>query len=392
MTKMLTTGAMRVLFVDDDPFYREMGTGALMDAGFDVVDAIDGAAALAALANDMSGFNTIDLIVLDLEMPGMSGVDVMQRIRSEYADRHIPILVITGHEDTASIERAFDAGATSFLAKPLNWSLFTHHVNFVLKADRSRREAQETSRVAESMSALKSRLISMLVNEFQAPLQSAYGFATLLKQETDGPIQSALYRSWISEVTSSVQRLRTTHVKMLSFGQSLSDGLTLRPEVLTLDALLNEALLATQDAMDRREIVVTLQHHVAEKLKIDVDRILLLQAFRTILEYAEKFSPRGAVIAIATHLDVSGDLIIAIRDATPTLSARQISDVLGNGGDASKDDQQATGLRMARVLLEAHQGAVRLSPRPEGGMLSEMILPHARVCGVAAASGDLRVA
>jgi CheY-like chemotaxis protein len=140
MVQAATIRQQRVLFADDDAFFRDMGAGALLDAGYDVVDAHDGASALAVLDQTQPNAPApVDLIVLDLEMPGVSGYDVMTKIRAEHADQHIPIIVITGHEDTASVERAFTLGATSFLAKPLNWSLFVHHVKFVLKADESRR-------------------------------------------------------------------------------------------------------------------------------------------------------------------------------------------------------------------------------------------------------------
>lgn len=379
----------RVLFADDDAFYRDMGAGALADAGYDVVEAGDGAAALEVLDQSQNATAPVDLIVLDLEMPGLSGYDVMTKIRAEYADKHIPIIVITGHEDTESVERAFTLGATSFLAKPLNWSLFVHHVKFVLKADESRREAREATRVAESMSGLKSRLIGMLVNEFQSPLQSAYGFATLLKQETDGPIQSQLYRSWIDEVATSLQRLRSTHVKMLNFGQSLTDGLTIKSDIVPLEALITDAVAATQDAMHRRQLTLTVHQNAPRRLRLEADPVLLLQAVRTVLDHAEQFSHRASSVELETSIDDEGALVIAVRDTTPALNARQIAAALGledhapQGRGAAK--AESTGLGMSRVLLEAHQGSMRMSALPGGGMLTEMIVPKSRIVQAEAA-------
>jgi two-component system, sensor histidine kinase and response regulator len=368
--------AKKVLFVDDDAFYRDMGEGALLDAGFRVAVAETGSGALTRLETDAVGPESIDLIVLDLEMPGITGFDVIERIRAVHADRHVPIIVITGHEDTQSVERAFEAGATSFLAKPLNWSLFVHHVRFVLKAEDSNRAARDSSRVAESVSALKSRLISVLVNEFQTPLQSAYGFATLLKQETDGPIASQLYRSWISEVSTSLQRLRGTHVKMLNFGHILADGLKLNTEVFALDGLVDDVMDLSDEAIRRRELNAVVQHESAYRLKIDGDRTLMLQALKTIVDHAAQFSPRGQSIAITTGTDLDGHVVIAVHDRSPSLNGRQIADLLGLGGQSTS---AIGGLSMARVILEAHQGHVRATPLLEGGMLIEIIVPKERV-------------
>jgi two-component system, sensor histidine kinase and response regulator len=384
----------RVLFADDDAFYRDMGAGALADAGYDVVEAGDGAQALDVLDPAQASGAPVDLIVLDLEMPGLSGYDVMTKIRNEYSDQHIPIIVITGHEDTQSVERAFTLGATSFLAKPLNWSLFVHHVKFVLKADESRREAREATRTAESMSGLKSRLISMLVNEFQSPLQSAYGFATLLKQETDGPIQSQLYKSWIDEVATSLQKLRSTHVKMLNFGQSLTDGLTIKSDIVALEALVTDAVAATQDAMHRRQLTLVVNHNAPRRLRLEADPVLLLQAVRTVLDHAEQFSHRSSTVELETNINADGALVIAVRDTTPALNPRQIAAALGLEAPAQQNrgsnKAESTGLGMSRVLLEAHQGQMQMSPLPGGGMLTELILPKSRIVQADAAAAPLQ--
>ncbi len=67
-------------------------------------------------------------------MPKLDGYEACRRIRADAIGAHIPILMVTGLEDVDSIDRAYSAGATDFISKPINWSLLSHRVRYVLRA------------------------------------------------------------------------------------------------------------------------------------------------------------------------------------------------------------------------------------------------------------------
>jgi signal transduction histidine kinase len=118
-----------VLLVDDDEIARFLHRQVLEPAGFEIVEAEDGAAALEAFAISLP-----DIVVLDLMMPEMDGFAVCQAIRATPAGRNIPILVATGLEDVESIERAFRIGATDFIAKPISCPVLPHRLRYMLRA------------------------------------------------------------------------------------------------------------------------------------------------------------------------------------------------------------------------------------------------------------------
>ena len=131
----------RVLVVDDDPTLRMLATSVLEGAGFDVVGAEDGKSAIAAFVRQ-----TPDIVLLDMMVPGMDGYEVCRCIRALPTGPNVPIMVMTGLEDAASIDRAYDLGATDFVTKPLNYNLLAHRVRYLLKAAVAFREARESSR------------------------------------------------------------------------------------------------------------------------------------------------------------------------------------------------------------------------------------------------------
>jgi two-component system chemotaxis response regulator CheY len=104
----------RILIVDDSATIRKMVRASLRDiAGVELVDAANGLAAIEQLA-----LGAVALIVLDLNMPEMHGVDVLKFVRSHQAFKDVPVVVLTTRGDDASREAALAAGATVYLTKP----------------------------------------------------------------------------------------------------------------------------------------------------------------------------------------------------------------------------------------------------------------------------------
>ena len=119
----------RLLLIDDDAFLRSMAVRTLRHAGFDTVAVAEGEAGLALL-----GQEHFDLLLLDVMMPGIDGFEVCSRLRGRAGGERIPILMLTGLDDTASVEEAFRRGATDFVTKPINWALLVQRIRYSLRA------------------------------------------------------------------------------------------------------------------------------------------------------------------------------------------------------------------------------------------------------------------
>ena len=131
------TERLTILAVDDDPIQREFSAVYLATPTVDVVTADCAEAGLALLENQ-----NFDLVLFDVEMPGMSGIEAVRQIRSNPRFDDLPIMVITSLEDIKSIDLAYEAGATAFMCKPVNWRLLSHHVKFLLRAHRAIRQQE----------------------------------------------------------------------------------------------------------------------------------------------------------------------------------------------------------------------------------------------------------
>ncbi len=123
---------IRVLIADDDALLRDIAVATLENAGFDVAAVTTGNAAVAACATRLP-----DIALLDVEMPNGSGYQACAAIRQLPGGANLPIVMVTGHDDPASIDQAYDVGATDFVVKPINWALIVHRIRYVLRGARN---------------------------------------------------------------------------------------------------------------------------------------------------------------------------------------------------------------------------------------------------------------
>jgi predicted signal transduction protein with EAL and GGDEF domain/FixJ family two-component response regulator len=128
-----------VLLVDDDEVNLLLTAIALRERGFAITEAASGERALQMLA-DWSP----DVIVLDAMMPGLDGFATCRELRGMPGFENIPVLMLTGLDDDASITRAYQAGATDFFVKSTQWSLLAGRLRYLLRASRTRLELERS--------------------------------------------------------------------------------------------------------------------------------------------------------------------------------------------------------------------------------------------------------
>ena len=121
----------RILVVDDDPLLREFASVYLSTPITEVVAVADGRSALELLQKE-----SFSIALVDIEMPSMDGFTLVECLRAQPSLRNLPIVMLTQHQDIASIDRAYALGATSFATKPVNWRMLSYQLRSVIRASR----------------------------------------------------------------------------------------------------------------------------------------------------------------------------------------------------------------------------------------------------------------
>ncbi|MFG6461863.1 putative bifunctional diguanylate cyclase/phosphodiesterase [Roseateles sp. DXS20W] len=129
----------RVLLVDDDEVNLLLTAAALRERGFEVTEASSGSQALAQLS-----VRAPDVVVLDALMPELDGFETCSLLRATPGFESLPVLMLTGLDDEASINRAYQAGATDFFVKSSQWSLLDGRLRYLLRSSRTRHELERS--------------------------------------------------------------------------------------------------------------------------------------------------------------------------------------------------------------------------------------------------------
>jgi two-component system, sensor histidine kinase and response regulator len=140
-----------------------------------------------------------DIALLDIGMPLMDGLALLEKIRAEPNLNHLPVMMLTGHEDIASIDRAYSLGSNAFVTKPVNWRLLSYRIRYVLRHSRLEREMRAARSKAEASEASYKRMLLGLEVECRDVLRSILAQANRFSQD-NSPIESSGARAALREI------------------------------------------------------------------------------------------------------------------------------------------------------------------------------------------------
>lgn len=144
----MTRPTPKLLVVDDDALNRDLMVRRLAKRGFDASDAESGEKALERVRAGAT-----DLVLLDVEMPGMSGLEVLAQLRKAYSPAQLPVIMVTGKAGSDDVVQALEAGANDYVTKPIDFPVALARIQTQL----SRKMAEEALRESEERYALAAR-------------------------------------------------------------------------------------------------------------------------------------------------------------------------------------------------------------------------------------------
>lgn len=375
-----------ILVVDDDPFVLTMLEAMLREEGYATVTAESGEAA-AALHG--AGDPPIGLILSDMNMPGMTGLDLIRRIRE--TDPHVPIMILTVNDEVSVAVSALKGGADDYVLKDENIHerlpvaigqvLETHRLraeNRRLLSDLRRKNAELERSNAEltETNALKNRFLGMAAHDLRTPIGGVISISDILLTQLDGEVTDRQHQL--------LGMIRTASGEMLGLIDDLLDvsiiesgRLELNLEPADLREIVAERIRLNGMLADRKEIRIDADLGPGVPVRVDTRRIG--QAFDNYLTNAIKFSPPGSRIRVRLRRR-DGTAEVTVADEGPGIPADEQDRLFGEfqklsarptGGELSV----GLGLAIVKKVVEAHGGTVRVESDPGRGALFGFRLP-----------------
>jgi len=357
----------KLLIVDDDPFIRQLMRNLFAD-GYEVVLAGNGREALDTLAG-----GPFDAVLLDIMMPVVSGLDVLETIRSTPALADLPVILMSARAGGPDIVKGLQLGANDYVTKPVDTPIIRARV-----AGQIRLKQQTDARKAEiahlqDEQEMQDRFFSIASHDLKGPLTNIR-IAQFQLRDLVGDNPNA---------TDALDAIETTVETMQEVVDDFLDTAALQQGALkvNLESLLVEDLLwdvVTQYSMSaqRKEIALVVGEANGT---VRADLGLARQILGNLVSNAVKYSPFGASVTLSSQ--TSGDTVrINVRDEGPGIAAEE-RDLLfqafsklsarPTGGEGST----GLGLWITHQLVTVHGGSVGVDSAPGGGSVFWVELP-----------------
>jgi two-component system, sensor histidine kinase len=375
---------LQVLIADDDPIQRSIMASRLAKLNATTVEADDGDVAWQLMSSGQ-----FDLAIVDLGMPRFGGIELTQCIRGHPRTRHIPVIVVTSHDDRDSINAAFAAGASSFLVKPVVWSTFEHHIGFLLRLVNDARTARSLQQVDVATHKAKQLVLGTLSSGAKSAAQKIITHVNSLKAAYGSAPPNSPLQIELSNISDACQSLLAGANTAVATLDVLTNEINVSDHSVDLDVVLQNAIEAVSPAAVAKGQTISVSlptQHVA--LSCDQEAVSL--ALAHLLSNAITHSEPNRTITIRANCYPDGLIGIEIIDQGCGIHHEDLARILSPLGSdldhAPTIGHVGTGLPLAKAIAEAHNGRLELRSMPGHGTTALFTLPPDRVFASAVAA------
>lgn len=341
-----------ILIVDDLPDHLAFAGAILRQQGYRVHAAASGKAALAFLARHMP-----DLIVLDVHMEGMDGMELCRRIKQQERTKDIPVIFVTADSHPAAITAGFEAGCCDYVSKPFVRAEYLARISAHLRI------AQQTRALADAYDELD-RFCSAVSHDLKSPLGVMRMLLSALREEMGSSLEGEAARI-VTMLDDKAGELTAMVNRLLEFSRMCN----IKPsfEMLDLAAILRACFHEQQLAEPDRRVVL----RCGTLPPVRGDAVLIRMMLKNIISNAFKFTRtrEEAVIEVRAS-EEDGFTVISVRDngvGFDMAYAGRLFRIFQRLHEQSEFEGTGVGLAMADRIMRRHGGRIRMEGKVNEG-------------------------
>jgi signal transduction histidine kinase len=360
----------RILVVDDDAIARR-SLRAMLERGHYLVEAVGG----GAEAIKIIPVYRPELILLDILMPGMDGLETCRQIRALPGGDLLPIIFLTADERPETHADAFRAKGDDFLRKPVFPTELIVRIRSLMRLKRLQAEIQAERDALIDSQKQKEQLFEFIVHDLKNPLATIQVGLDLISDRGDNPPSTQLQLLRVRETAQGMTRMIQN---ILDIGRAEQMGLELRRTKIGLREWIPGLLREVEYRAQRLNQSMTWE--CPDDLEIEADQDLLRRVVLNLLDNAMKYSPSGAKTRLEVVPSEIGVLLKVLDEGQgiPEHMREAIFDKfmrLEEEG-AKVRSSSGLGLNFCQVVAEAHGGRIWVEENEPKGSTFILELPH----------------
>lgn len=350
-----------ILVVDDNDLNRRLVMLTLGKLGYEVVEAESGRMALECV-----GARQIDLVLLDVTMPGMDGIEVLTRLRQRYTVLELPVIMFTADDNQERIVEALSQGANDYLLKPLNPAVAAARI--------------KTQLSIACLSKLKDNVLRFASHDLKKPMLVIADIIETMRGMQTQQVNPAEMNEYLELLDQTNQRMLDVVHGFLDQNQFQASTLQ-ADDAIDLNALICETKQANELYANQKHTALSID--LASGLpRFRTDEFKVRQVLDNMIGNAIKFSPLGAHVLIRSEMreDV---VLVEVVDDGPGLTPEDQGKLFQYGAHLSNkptggESSSGIGLCLCKELIEAAGGLIGARTNRGKGATFWFSLPIAR--------------
>ncbi|HPE56808.1 MAG TPA: hybrid sensor histidine kinase/response regulator [Bacteroidales bacterium] len=358
-----------ILIVDDNKENIKVLGLALKEKEYNLTVAFSGPDALEIL-----DATNIDLVLLDVMMPGMDGFEVCRRMKENENTREIPVIFITALTETNSIVKGFEVGGVDYLTKPFKKRELFARVDTQLKIKNQKLKLEEQKQELESTIKSRDTLYSIIAHDIRSPLANIKSVLSALHNDM---IDQDSFQQLVAMLQITTSETYDLLENLLLWTKSKITAL--KPSIKMVEAkeLIEKTVMVLQPSAEKKGISLTTE--LSKAGSITADSNMISTAVRNLVSNAIKFTQAGGEIKVICNTS-SEETVIEVHDNGVGISEENIRKLL----DAEEhfttygtDHEKGSGLGSKLVLgfIRSHGGQLSIESKPGKGSVFRISIP-----------------
>jgi two-component system sensor histidine kinase/response regulator len=348
----------RILIVDDEPANVFFLKTILVNEGYKVTTATDGMECLDILSNSHP-----DVILLDIMMPGITGIEVLEKVKGNELTANIPVIMVTAKTESSDVEEALDKGAVEYIKKPIDEVELLARLRTTLRI----KKHEDTLR---NMLQSKKDFIQIISQDLRTPFTSILGFAEMLYHDRELVNNlNSYHRDFLKYIINTSRNIVDYFNKLLNWTNLDGKEIKLRLADVNLSKLINTSIVVYQTMINEKKLKVI--NKVDEDVEVKVDKTYFGQVINNLISNAVKFTPEKGEVKISSsrRRNVTTLVIsytgLGIADITPEVMFSRIINTPATGTKGEKGT--GLGLGICKKILDAHGFDITYNSEPREG-------------------------